>query len=115
MADLVAVPHLVGVQPRIGGAVLEALVYEELQRVDGTERYPTLMGRGQVAGVLAAMCSGAVAAPVIAASGFTAAGAASVAVCLLASLVATLFPEHRIRPTRDDTGRRWAGTNTPRC
>jgi hypothetical protein len=104
-----------GLKSALTSGALEALVYEELQRVDGTERYPTLMGRGQVAGVLAAMCSGAVAAPVIAASGFTAAGAASVAVCLLASLVAMLFPEHRIRPTRDDTERRWAGTNTPRC
>ena len=47
-------------------------MYEELQRVDATEQYATLMGRGQVAGVVAAMCSGAVAAPVIAAGGFPA-------------------------------------------
>jgi predicted MFS family arabinose efflux permease len=51
-----------GLKSALTSGALEALVYEELQRVDATERYPALMGRGQVAGVLAAMCSGAVAA-----------------------------------------------------
>jgi predicted MFS family arabinose efflux permease len=51
-----------GLKSALTSGALEALVYEELQRVDATERYPALMGRGQVASVLAAMCSGAVAA-----------------------------------------------------
>jgi MFS family permease len=94
-----------GLKSALTSGALEALVYEELQRVDATDRYATTMGRGQVAGVLAAMCSGVVAAPVIAAGGFLAVGAASVASTLAASLVAMLFPEHRIRT--DDPGRGW--------
>lgn len=98
-----------GLKSALTSGALEALVYEELQRVDAIEQYATLMGRGQVAGVVAAMCSGAVAAPVIAAGGFPAVGAASVAVCLLASLAAMLFPENRIR-VLDESERGWAGT-----
>ena len=86
-----------GLKSALTSGALEALVYEEVQRVGAIERYATLMGRGQAAGVLAAMASGAVAAPVVAAGGFPAVGAASVAVCLLASIVAMLFPETRIR------------------
>jgi MFS family permease len=100
-----------GLKSALTSGALEALVYEELQRIDATDRYATLMGRGQVAGVLAAMVSGAVAAPVIAAGGFSAVGAASVAVCLLASLVAMLFPENRIR-SRDEPEQPWADTLT---
>ncbi len=100
-----------GLKSALTSGALEALVYEELHRVDSTEQYATLMGRGQVAGVVAAMCSGAVAAPVIAAGGFSAVGAASVAVCLLASLVAMLFPENRIR-SHDEPEQRWADTLT---
>ena len=84
-------------------------MYEELKRIGATERYSALMGRGQVAGVLAAMCSGAAAAPVLTAGGFGAVGAASVAVCVLASLVAMLFPENRTRAHGEhDSG--WTAT-----
>ena len=100
-----------GLKSALTSGALEALVYEELQRVDATDRYATLMGRGQVAGVLAAMCSGAVAAPVIAAGGFLAVGAASVAVCLLASVIAMLFPENRIR-SPEEPDQRWADSLT---
>ncbi|MDT5280807.1 MAG: hypothetical protein QOJ20_2002 [Mycobacterium sp.] len=100
---------LSGLKSALTSGALEALVYEELQRVDSTEKYAALMGRGQVVGVVAAMCSGAVAAPVIAAGGFPAVGAASVAVCLLASVAAMLFPENRIR-LLDESERGWAGT-----
>jgi predicted MFS family arabinose efflux permease len=55
------------------------------------------------------MCSGAVAAPVIAAGGFLAVGAASVGSSLVASLVAMLLPEHRIRPS-DEPDRGWVDT-----
>ena len=98
-----------GLKSALTSGALEALVYEELQRVDATDRYATMMGRGHVAGVLAAMCSGAVAAPVIAAGGFLAVGAASVAASLVASLIAMLFPENRIRPP-DVPERGWAAT-----
>lgn len=95
-----------GLKSALTSGALEALVYEELQRVDATDRYAALMGRGQAAGVLAAMCSGAVAAPVVGAGGFAAVGMASVVACVMASGVATLFPENRIRST-DEPGTRW--------
>lgn len=98
-----------GLKSALTSGALEALVYEELQRLDASAKYATLMGRGQVAGVLAAMCSGAVAAPVISSGGFPAIGLASVVVCLLASVVAVLFPENRIR-SRDDPDLGWADT-----
>ena len=90
-----------GLKSALASGALEALVYDELQRIDTTENYPTLMGRGQSAGVLAAMCSGIVAAPVFAAGGFVAVGAGSVAISLLAALVAMLLPENRIRASHD--------------
>jgi predicted MFS family arabinose efflux permease len=98
-----------GLKSALTSGALEALVYEELQRLEATDRYAMLMGRGQVAGVLAATCSGAVAAPVIAAGGFVAVGVASVAVCVLTSAVGMLFPENRIR-AGDDSGSGWAAT-----
>jgi len=98
-----------GLNSALTSGALEALVYEELQRLDATSTYPALMGRGHVAGVVAAMCSGAVAAPVVSAGGFAAVGAASVAACVLASLVAMLFPENRFRP-HEEAGLGWADT-----
>lgn len=98
-----------GLKSALTSGALEALVYEELERRDASERYATLMGRGQVAGVLAAMCSGAVAAPMISAGGFVAVGVASVAASVLASLVAMLFPENRIR-SHDEADLGWADT-----
>ena len=100
-----------GLKSALTSGALEALVYEELQRLDATEKYATLMGRGQVAGVVAAMCSGAVAAPMISTGGFAAVGAASVAACMLASLIAMMFPENRIR-SYDEADLSWADTLT---
>jgi MFS family permease len=97
-----------GLKSALTSGALEALVYEELQRIDAAEKYPTLMGRGQSAGVLAAMCSGIVAAPVFAAGGFGAVGAASVALSLVAAFVAMLLPENRVRPGTDDNQPSWA-------
>ena len=98
-----------GLNSALTSGALEALVYEELQRLDATSAYPALMGRGHVAGVVAAMCSGAVAAPMMSAGGFAAVGAASVATCVLAALVAMLFPENRIRP-QEKSGLGWTQT-----
>ena len=100
-----------GLKSALTSGALEALVYEELQRLDAYDRYATMMGRGQVAGVLAAMCSGAVAAPVISAGGYVAVGAASVAASVLATLIAMLFPENRIRP-HDEADLGWADALT---
>jgi MFS family permease len=96
-----------GLKSALTSGALEALVYEELQRIDATEKYPTLMGRGRSAGVLAAMCSGMVAAPVFAGSGFDGVGAVSAAVSVLTALVAVMLPENRIRSAADHDGAGW--------
>ena len=96
-----------GLKSALTSGALEALVYDELQRLGATEKYAMLMGRGQSAGVLAAMCSGIVAAPVVAAGGFGAVGAGSVAISLLAAVAAMLLPENRIRPSSDDDRSGW--------
>lgn len=84
-----------GLKTALTSGALEALVYEELQRVEAAGSYTRLMGRGRATGVLAAMAAGAVAAPVLATGGYGAVGAGSVVACLLACCVAILFPEHR--------------------
>jgi MFS family permease len=99
-----------GLKSALTSGALEALVYEELQRIDATAQYPTLMGRGQSAGVLAAMCSGIVAAPVFAIGGFDGVGAVSVALSLVAALVAKLLPENRTRTTADDDSVGWTAS-----
>jgi MFS family permease len=99
-----------GLKSALTSGALEALVYEELQRIEATEKYSTLMGRAQSAGVLAAMLSGLVAAPVFAKFGFEGAGAASVALSLIAALVATFLPESRIRPGADDREPGWTAS-----
>jgi len=99
-----------GLKSALTSGALEALVYDELQWIGATEKYATLMGRGHAAGVLAAMCSGAVAAPVLAVGGFHAVGAASAAVCVMAAIAAMLFPEKRIRPSLDQPADGWTRT-----
>jgi MFS family permease len=84
-----------GLKGALASGALEALVYEELDRVGAADRYATMMGRGtaaEMAGVVLAM---AVAAPVMAAGGYFAVGVASVLACVATSAVATLFPENR--------------------
>ncbi|MGC4839353.1 MFS transporter [Micromonospora vinacea] len=83
-----------------GGALvsgaLEALVWTELDRLGAVGRYARVLGRARTAGVLGVVLSGVLAGPVLAAGGYPAVGAASVLACLLATLVATRLPEHRV-------------------
>lgn len=76
----------------------EALVYTELDRLGAAGRYAAVMGRAAAVGTGAVMASMAVAAPAFALGGYPLLGAASVLACLLATAVATAFPEHRERP-----------------
>ncbi|MET8357294.1 MFS transporter [Micromonospora sp. NPDC005171] len=82
-----------------GGALvsgaLEALVWTELDRLGAVGRYARVLGRARTAGVLGVVVSGVLAGPVLAVGGYPAVGAASVLACLLATIVATRFPEHR--------------------
>ncbi|MFC4591279.1 MFS transporter [Sphaerisporangium corydalis] len=89
-----------------GGALrsgtLQALVYEELDRVGAAESYARLMGRSEAVGMTAVMVASAVAAPVLAAGGYLALGVASVAVPLLGSLAGWTFPESRAPQEHED-------------
>jgi predicted MFS family arabinose efflux permease len=74
---------------------LQALVYEELERLGAPDAYARLIGRSQAAGTTAIMAATALAAPVLHAGGYRAVGAASVAVALLGIPVGRSLPESR--------------------
>jgi MFS family permease len=84
-----------GLKGALQSGALEALVYEELDRVGGAGRYATIMGRAQTAGMLGVVLAMAIASPVLEVGGYPAAGAASIVVCVLTAAVAAAFPEHR--------------------
>ncbi|USQ87183.1 MFS transporter [Streptomyces phaeoluteigriseus] len=99
-----------GVRGALGSGALEALVYEELERLGAADRYAGIMGRAQAAGQVAVMTAMALAGPVFAAYGYPALGAASVLACLLCAATATRFPEHRGPATAAPGGAGWAVT-----
>jgi MFS family permease len=91
----------------LGSGTLEALVYDELERLDAAGRYAGLMGRARACGLVAVMAAMALAGPVFARGGYLAVGTASVLTCLLAAGTATRFPEHRTPAAGAD---RWTAT-----
>lgn len=95
-----------GVQGALQSGALQALVYEELERVHAAARYAHLMGRATAIGTAASALAIGLAAPVFAFGGFTAIGAASVLACIAAAAVAAGLPEHRTRRDRAVGGRR---------
>ncbi|MDL5200369.1 MFS transporter [Streptomyces sp. ALI-76-A] len=84
-----------GARGALGSGALEALVYEELDRLGAADQYARVTGRARAAGLLAVMAAMGAAGPVFALGGYPAVGAASVLACLLTALTATRFPEHR--------------------
>ncbi|MDX2603540.1 MFS transporter [Streptomyces caniscabiei] len=84
-----------GVRGALGSGALEALVYDELERLGAADRYARVVGRAQAVGMVAVMAAMGLAGPVLDLGGYPAVGAASVLVCVLTSVVATRFPEHR--------------------
>ncbi|MGP4009465.1 MFS transporter [Streptomyces sp. 4N124] len=91
----------------LGSGALEALVYDELDRLGAADRYARVMGRARAAGLIGVMAAMGLAGPVFAWGGYPAVGTASVLACLLAAATASRFPEHRT-PTED--GDNWAAT-----
>lgn len=95
----------------IGGALssgaLEALVYDELEQAGAADRFARVLGRARAAGLVAVMAAMGLAGPVLAWGGHAAVGAASVLVCLLTSVTALRFPEHRVAGA---VRRGWAAT-----
>ncbi|MDX2762338.1 MFS transporter [Streptomyces europaeiscabiei] len=84
-----------GVRGALGSGALEALVYDELDRLGAADRYARVIGRAQAVGMVAVMAAMGLAGPVLDLGGYPAVGAASVLVCVLTSVMATRFPEHR--------------------
>ncbi|MXM67857.1 MFS transporter [Streptomyces sp. HUCO-GS316] len=96
-----------GARGALGSGALEALVYDELDRLGAAGRYARVMGRARAAGLVAVMAATGLAGPLFAWGGYPAVGAASVLACVLAAATATAFPEHRT-PTAGSDG--WAST-----
>ena len=87
-----------GARGALGSGALEALVYEELERLGEADQYARIMGRSRAAGHVAIMAAMALAGPVFAWGGYLAVGAASVLACLASAATATRFPEDRAVP-----------------
>ncbi|WP_340385559.1 MFS transporter [Streptomyces sp. SS7] len=96
-----------GIRGALGSGALEALVYEELERLGAADRYAAVMGRSHAAGQVAVMAAMGLAGPVFAVGGYPAVGAASVLACLLCAATATRFPEHRAATDHEES---WAAT-----
>jgi MFS family permease len=86
-----------GTSGALQSGATEALVYTELDRLGAAGRYAAITGRAHAIATAAVMASMAVAAPLFALGGYPLVGAASVLACVLATAVATTFPEHRER------------------
>ncbi|MGW3288716.1 MFS transporter [Streptomyces sp. NPDC001002] len=97
-----------GARGALGSGALEALVYEELERLGAADRYARIMGRARAAGLVAVMASMGLAGPVFAWGGYPAVGAASVLACVATAATATRFPEHRV--ISPSGGGSWAAT-----
>ncbi|MGW2519830.1 MFS transporter [Streptomyces sp. NPDC001617] len=97
-----------GARGALVSGALEALVYEELERLGAVERYAQVMGRARAFGLVAVMAATGLAGPVFAWGGYPAVGAASVAACLASAVTATRFPEHRV--VGKGEGDHWAAT-----
>ncbi len=98
-----------GVRGALGSGALEALVYEELDRLGAADHYARVMGRAHAAGLVAVVAAMGLAGPVLAFGGYPAVGLASVLACLLTAAVAVRFPEHRERDVAADSDVGWAG------
>jgi MFS family permease len=90
-----------GAQGALRSGALEALVYEELDRLGAASRYAHVIGRATAVETVAATLAIGLAAPVFAIGGFAAVGAASAIACVAAAAAGATFPEHRARPGRD--------------
>jgi MFS family permease len=96
-----------GVRGALGSGALEALVYEELDRLGAADRYARVMGRAHAAGLLGVVTAMALAGPVLDVGGYPAVGLASVLAGLLTAVVAAGFPEHRDRDAATGGGAGW--------
>ena len=91
-----------GIRGALQSGAMEALVYEELDRLGAAGSYAKTMGRARAAGLVAVMTAIAAAGPVFAAGGYRVVGAASVLACLGTAAIGMAFPEHRSGQRSDE-------------
>ncbi|MBL7499898.1 MFS transporter [Frankia sp. CNm7] len=84
---------LLGAGNALRSGALQALVYTELRRMGATDSYPRLIGRYQAIDGLATLAAAALAAPLMAAGGYRAVAAASVAALLGCAAAGLLLPD----------------------
>lgn len=91
-----------------GGALqsgaMEALVYEELDRLNAAHRYARVIGRAHAASTIALVLAMALAGPVFALGGYEVVGVASMLACLAAAGIAAGFPENHVSRDADLPG-----------
>jgi MFS family permease len=100
-----------GAKGALQSGAMEALVYEELERLGADGRYAKITGRARAFGFGAVMAATAAAGPVFAAGGYRALGVASVLAGLLTAAIGLGFTENRVpRPDRGDESPGYAET-----
>ncbi|MFI0487664.1 MFS transporter [Actinomadura sp. 9N215] len=84
-----------GAGSALRSGTMQALVYEELERVGAAGSYARLIGRSEAMSLVGVVAASALAAPVLAVGGYRALGAASVAVCVACAVAGWWLPESR--------------------
>ncbi|GAA1800000.1 MFS transporter [Actinomadura chokoriensis] len=84
-----------GAGSALRSGTMQALVYEELERVGAAGAYARLIGRSEAVSLLAVVAASAVASPVLAAGGYRALGVASAAACAACAVAGWFLPESR--------------------
>ncbi|RKS73534.1 putative MFS family arabinose efflux permease [Actinomadura pelletieri DSM 43383] len=84
-----------GAGSALRSGTMQALVYEELERVGAAGSYARLIGRSEAMSLVGVVVASALASPVLAAGGYRALGVASVVVCGLCAVAGWLLPESR--------------------
>ncbi|GGV38568.1 MFS transporter [Actinomadura cremea] len=84
-----------GVGSALRSGTLQALVYEELDRVGASGSYARLIGRSEAVSLLAVVAASGSAAPLLAVGGYRALGVVSVVVCVLGAVAGWSLPESR--------------------
>ncbi|MFD0664414.1 MFS transporter [Thermocatellispora tengchongensis] len=93
-----------GAGSALRSGTFQALAYEELDRLGAAASYARVIGRAEAVATGAQLLATLLAAPVLAAGGNTAAGVASVAVCLVGAAVGWSLPESRGAGEREGAG-----------
>ncbi|MEV5830157.1 MFS transporter [Spirillospora sp. NPDC052242] len=84
-----------GVGSALRSGTLQALVYEELERVGAAGAYGRVIGRSESVSLLAVVAASGLAAPLLAVGGYRALGVVSVLVCVLGAVAGWSLPESR--------------------